>query len=87
MANFFRWFWDYLLWLFWYAGATKCRIRSHPGHQSMEKLLAYFVSRATEMEVTIVGLQNAGKTSLLRVLAVSHTVLHLSHLVKERFDC
>jgi len=41
MANFFRWFWDYLLWLFW----------------------------ATEMEVTIVGLQNAGKTSLLRVLA------------------
>lgn len=26
---------------------------------------------ATEMDVTIVGLQNAGKTSLLRVLAVS----------------
>ena len=25
---------------------------------------------ATEMDVTIVGLQNAGKTSLLRVLAV-----------------
>ena len=29
------------------------------------------LQRATEMEVTIVGLQNAGKTSLLRVLAVS----------------
>lgn len=27
--------------------------------------------RASEMEVTMVGLQNAGKTSLLRVLAVS----------------
>jgi hypothetical protein len=25
---------------------------------------------ATEMDVTIIGLQNAGKTSLLRVLAV-----------------
>ena len=28
--------------------------------------------RALEMEVTLVGLQNAGKTSLLRVLAVGH---------------
>lgn len=28
-------------------------------------------TRALEMEVTMVGLQNAGKTSLLRVLAVS----------------
>lgn len=27
--------------------------------------------RATEMDVTFVGLQNAGKTSLVRVLAVS----------------
>jgi ABC-type phosphate/phosphonate transport system ATPase subunit len=27
--------------------------------------------RATEMDVTMIGLQNAGKTSLLRVLAVS----------------
>lgn len=27
-------------------------------------------ARAMEMEVTMVGLQNAGKTSLLRVLAV-----------------
>ncbi|KAF7504757.1 hypothetical protein GJ744_001758 [Endocarpon pusillum] len=41
MLNFFRWFYDWLLGLFW----------------------------ATEMDVTIVGLQNAGKTSLLRVLA------------------
>ena len=28
-------------------------------------------TRATEMDVTMIGLQNAGKTSLLRVLAVS----------------
>jgi tRNA U34 5-carboxymethylaminomethyl modifying GTPase MnmE/TrmE len=27
--------------------------------------------RATEMDVTMIGLQNAGKSSLLRVLAVS----------------
>ena len=32
------------------------------------------VDRALEMEVTMVGLQNAGKTSLLRVLAVSSLV-------------
>lgn len=29
------------------------------------------LDRATEMDVTMVGLQNAGKSSLLRVLAVS----------------
>jgi tRNA U34 5-carboxymethylaminomethyl modifying GTPase MnmE/TrmE len=29
------------------------------------------MSRATEMDVTMIGLQNAGKTSLLRVLSVS----------------
>ena len=35
---------------------------------------------ATEMDVTIVGLQNAGKTSLVRVLAVSRVqVQHLYH--------
>ena len=28
--------------------------------------------RSTEMDVTMIGLQNAGKTSLLRVLAVRH---------------
>jgi len=28
--------------------------------------------RATEMDITMIGLQNAGKTSLLRVLGVSH---------------
>lgn len=41
MFNIVRWFYDWLLRLFW----------------------------ATEINVTIVGLQNAGKTSLLRVLA------------------
>jgi GTPase SAR1 family protein len=29
------------------------------------------MDRATEMDITMIGLQNAGKTSLLRVLAVS----------------
>ncbi len=32
--------------------------------------------RATEMDVTMIGLQNAGKTSLLRVLAVSRVEPH-----------
>jgi hypothetical protein len=31
----------------------------------------WFRHRATEMDITMIGLQNAGKTSLLRVLAVS----------------
>jgi GTPase SAR1 family protein len=30
--------------------------------------------RATEMDITMIGLQNAGKTSLLRVLAVSSSL-------------
>ena len=34
---------------------------------------------ATEMDVTIVGLQNAGKTSLLRVLAVRSLALLTAH--------
>ncbi len=33
----------------------------------------YDADRATEMDITMIGLQNAGKTSLLRVLAVSPT--------------
>jgi hypothetical protein len=31
-----------------------------------------YVNRAAEMDITMIGLQNAGKTSLLRVLAVSY---------------
>ena len=34
-------------------------------------MLTVFSYRATEMDITMIGLQNAGKTSLLRVLAVS----------------
>ena len=34
--------------------------------------------RATEMDVTMIGLQNAGKTSLLRVLAVCPVHLLIS---------
>ena len=34
-------------------------------------MLTEIRNRATEMDITMIGLQNAGKTSLLRVLAVS----------------
>lgn len=34
--------------------------------------------RATEMDITILGLQNAGKTSLVRVLAVRYRNAHSS---------
>jgi hypothetical protein len=36
--------------------------------------------RATEMDVTMVGLQNAGKTSLLRVLSVRAAETSSHHL-------
>jgi hypothetical protein len=50
-------------------------LNPRPSHRSQIRLanIPVFV-RATEMEVTIVGLQNAGKTSLLRVLAVSDSI-------------
>ena len=35
------------------------------------RVLTIISYRATEMDITMIGLQNAGKTSLLRVLAVS----------------
>jgi hypothetical protein len=40
--------------------------------------------RATEMDITMIGLQNAGKTSLLRVLAVSfaHRFPNVSTIVQ-----
>lgn len=38
-----------------------------------ETLIAHDLHRATEMDITMIGLQNAGKTSLLRVLAVSNS--------------
>ena len=37
---------------------------------SRRKLTGAILGRATEMDITMIGLQNAGKTSLLRVLAV-----------------
>ena len=40
---------------------------------------------ATEMDVTIVGLQNAGKTSLLRVLAV-RTISTGGYMLEEVAD-
>jgi GTPase SAR1 family protein len=35
---------------------------------------AGWMCRATEMDITMIGLQNAGKTSLLRVLAVGSPI-------------
>ena len=43
----------------------------------LEKL-ANEPARATEMDVTMIGLQNAGKSSLLRVLAVCAALFRLS---------
>jgi ABC-type phosphate/phosphonate transport system ATPase subunit len=37
-------------------------------------MLTRYDNRATEMDITMIGLQNAGKTSLLRVLAVSSKI-------------
>lgn len=39
-------------------------------HASDTRLMDCPSARATEMDITMIGLQNAGKTSLLRVLAV-----------------
>lgn len=39
-------------------------------HASETQLMEFPSTRATEMDITMIGLQNAGKTSLLRVLAV-----------------
>ncbi|KAF3484395.1 ADP-ribosylation factor [Arthroderma uncinatum] len=58
MQGFFRSIYDWLLRMFWYVGA-RASSRSSGGR----------CVRATEMDVTMVGLQNAGKSSLLRVLA------------------
>jgi len=43
------------------------------------------VCRATEMDITMIGLQNAGKTSLLRVLAVS--VYRFGTIPVQRHGC
>jgi len=43
----------------------------------MTVLISGLMNRATEMDITMIGLQNAGKTSLLRVLAVSYPLLVL----------
>ena len=40
--------------------------------------------RATEMDVTMIGLQNAGKTSLLRVLAVCKFAILFQSNVERR---
>lgn len=42
--------------------------------------------RATEMDVTVIGLQNAGKTSLLRVLAVKKSLPSLVSMLVELLE-
>jgi len=46
-------------------------MRCGAGTSDEDKLIER--ARATEMDVTMIGLQNAGKTSLLRVLSVSYS--------------
>jgi ABC-type phosphate/phosphonate transport system ATPase subunit len=44
------------------------------------------IHRATEMDVTVIGLQNAGKTSLLRVLAVKKSLPSSVSITVEPFE-
>lgn len=73
MFNFLRWFYDWLLRLLWYVYNYAQPINPRYAATCLQGFGALILcdDRATEMDVTIIGLQNAGKTSLLRVLAVS----------------
>ena len=55
-----------------YAPTCKCHVMRRPASPLCFKGIvdSFHSIRATEMDVTMIGLQNAGKTSLLRVLAV-----------------
>lgn len=82
MAGLFRKVYDWLLRTFWLvpshsrwvlrqearndAFCTAFRNSFRPSDTPLTPTL----DRATEMDVTMIGLQNAGKTSLLRVLSV-----------------
>lgn len=57
------------------AGKTRRSISAPGPSRPGRTLMSSFVYRATEMDITMIGLQNAGKTSLLRVLAVSSSVM------------
>ena len=59
-------------------GAFECR----HGCKRAERVLTIGLpaDRATELDITMIGLHNAGKTSLLRVLAVCH-IIPFMHLV------
>ena len=83
MSGFFRRVCDWLLRLFWYASQQQqlpllpspyCPFRLTSHLAACDVIRTDVLSgtrRATEMDITMIGLQNAGKTSLLRVLAVS----------------
>lgn len=80
MAGLFKRVYDWLLRLFWSVAIVAIsRANAVPLYDNRSAHLATFrchhdtddfVDRATEMDITMIGLQNAGKTSLLRVLAV-----------------
>lgn len=65
----------------WWCGVAACRrwqCREAPKPVPARAMACWILTgdaRAMEMEVTMVGLQNAGKTSLLRVLAVGFPLL------------
>ncbi len=65
MAGLFRKMYEWLLRMFWFVA-----LKPRPRRSSFVLTLCH-TQRATQMDVTVLGLQNAGKTSLLRVLAVS----------------
>lgn len=63
---------------------------NHPGPfpRSVWKLAnESLLTRATEMDVTMIGLQNAGKSSLLRVLAVGGALFLSVESILADFRC
>jgi len=70
-------------------GGSLRSTENHSEFYMAQRLLLYFTKlttdatpRATEMDITMIGLQNAGKTSLLRVLAVRHVPDRILHIIE-----
>lgn len=64
MLNIFTVIYEWLLRIFWFVSHLEgVQFRA-------ECMVSNGCFRATEMNISVIGLQNAGKTSLIRVLAV-----------------
>lgn len=90
MAGFLKSIYDWLLRMFWLvfpsclvdfaivAAVSQDDDSAPPWPDHLAIIVLIWLFRATEMDVTMIGLQNAGKTSLLRVLAVCFCSLLVS---------